>query len=244
MLQRIKSHDAAQRVTATRELAQCYFDCSSASLPLAEAARLVAEVNRQTGDVATVFVARFLRSPDAWQKQTEISLLDWLTDVLCHAPEAKEEFEPGGLVDATRFYLQGSPAVARRVLESGKPRRALLISGAPVPSGEEMRLMEDLAAVEDPWVACRATFRLAHTYRIVHQRAAEQGWVLEEHLPPFRLSWHRFPAKNLPHRVWGWRADGGTFSVEDAASFINSQLLFPASLGDPKSIYRVLSASQ
>ena len=152
--------------------------------------------------------------------------------MLCRQPDVKDEFVPYGLADTARDYLNGSPAIVRRILKSGKTWRAYIVaSGAVEPSDDDRQLMEEMAMLADVAVASRATFNLAASYRVLHPRAARNAWVACQMVDDFELYWCRSPQKTIPHRVWSWRNDSQGFTASEAIPLIE-RVIHPSRLGE------------
>ncbi len=158
--------------------------------------------------------------------------------MLCRQPDVKDESAAYGLADTARDYLNGSPKVVRSILKCGKAWRAWIVaSGLRGPNDDDKKLMEEMAMLADVSVASRATFKLAACYQVLHARAARHAWVVQQTVSRFQLFWCRFPARKIPHRVWGWRTDSQSFTNAEAESVI-TRITHPSELGEPVKIRR------
>ena len=247
LVEQLGSPDPNARREAARELGRAYTGITPNGIPsetnrrptvplLPEVALRVGDVNDQTADVAAPFIRQFIYTPDgdtSWKFQTGSQLADWLCEMLCSQPDVEDEFAAYSLTDTARDYFKGSPIVARRILDAGKPLRAFAVaSGFKESSDDNKQLMEEFATLEDVTIASRATFLLAAQYRIVHPRALKQAWVVTSFRGEYQLFWCRYPRKKVPHRVWGSHVDSKYFDRRALTSTIN-EIIKPLSLGEP-----------
>lgn len=247
LLRDLQSSDSEVRVSAAQRLGRIYAVETPEYPPLVEVARLIGDANDVTADLAAPFVRQFIGCPsmrfdESWETQTGSPLSDWLCDMLCRQPDANPEFAAAGLAATARDYLNGSPVIVRRILQSGKAWRAFIIaSGAREPSEEDKALMEEMAWLDDSSVASRATWCLASRYDTLHDRGIDCGWVLPQTVDEYCLYWCRNPKQRFPSRVWGRRSDLQSFAVSEAEAAVK-KIIAPLELGDPVRVYPALAS--
>ena len=235
LLQLLSSSNAVDRHSAACALGRLYAESGPSVPPLTKVAELVGQANDVTTDVAAPFIRQFTNPKKpfdkSWEAQTGTTVTDWLREMLCRQPDLEDEYCANGLSDTARDYLNGSPSVVRSVLKSGKTWRAYIVaSGAKELSEDDRQLLEEMAMLDDLAVACRATFRLAANYQVLHARADNQGWVAQRRLDDFWVYWCRSPQKTVPDQVWSWRDGMQGFTHSEATSVIN-KIIHPSRLG-------------